>query len=77
MTYLDVTARFSPDGRVTPLYIRWEDDRRFPIDRVLDVRRAASLKQGGIGLRYTCRIGGQIRYLFLDGTRWFASDDEA
>ena len=76
MTYIDVTARFTPEGKVLPLFINWEDGRRFPIDRVLDVCRAAYLKQGGIGLRYTCRIGGQIRYLFLDGTKWFLSKEE-
>ena len=76
MTYIDVTARFTPEGKVLPLFINWEDGRRFPIDRVLDVCRAASLKQGGIGLRYTCRIGGQIRYLVLDGTKGFLSKEE-
>ncbi len=75
MEYIDVTARFHPDGRVEPLCINWEDGRRFEIDRVMDVRRAASLKQGGVGLRYTCRISGQVRYLFLDGTRWFVSNE--
>ena len=73
MDYIDVTARFYPDGRVIPLCINWEDGRKFEIDRVLDIRRAASLKKGGIGLRYTCRILGRERYLFLDGTKWFIS----
>ncbi len=76
MTHVTMIARFAPDGTVTPLTLCWTDGRRYEIDRVLDVRRAASLKQGGIGLRYTCRIRGQIRYLFLDGTRWFVSDNE-
>ena len=41
------------------------------IDRVLDVRPAASLKAGGAGLRYTVRIGRTETYLFLEETRWF------
>ncbi len=73
MEYIDVTARFYPDGRVEPLCINWADGTEYEIDRVLDIRRAASLKKGGIGLRYTCRIKGRQRYLFLDGTRWFIS----
>lgn len=37
----------------------------------MDVRRAASLKAGGTGLRYRCLIGGRERYLFFEDPRWF------
>lgn len=73
MEYIDVTARFHPDGKIEPLCINWTDGTCYEIDKVLDICRAASLKKGGIGLRYTCRIKGQQRYLFLDETRWFIS----
>ncbi len=69
--YVDVTARFDTEGTILPLSIQWEDGRRFEIDKVLDVRPAASLKAGGCGMRYTCRILGQLRYLFLEENRWF------
>ena len=59
--------------------LRWTDGRLYAIDRVLDVRPAPSLKAGGQGQRYTVRIQGQERFLFLEGTpegiqgrlRWF------
>lgn len=66
-----VLAEFDEQGRLLPRSITWEDGRRFAIDRVLDVRQAASLKVGGSGLRYTCRIAGQEVYLFCDDNRWF------
>jgi len=69
--YVDVTARFDKEGNVVPEHIIWEDGRRFEIDRVLDVRPAASLKAGGCGIRYTCRISGKETFLFLEGNRWF------
>ena len=69
--YVDVTARFDADGKILPLVLQWEDGREFEIDKVLDVRPAASLKAGGCGIRYTCRILGQLRYLFLEENRWF------
>lgn len=69
--FVSVEAKFDADGNLLPLCICWEDGRRFEIDRVLDVRYAASLKSGGVGLRYTCRIRNQERYLFLDNNRWF------
>ena len=37
----------------------------------MDVRRAASLKAGGTGLRYRCLIGGRERNLFYEDPRWF------
>jgi len=41
------------------------------VDRVLDVRPAASLKAGGAGTRYTVRIRGRQTYLFREEDRWF------
>ena len=41
--FVEVTARFDADGGLTPLDLIWEDGRHYPIDRILDVRRAASL----------------------------------
>ena len=69
--YVSVTAEFGVDGQLRPLTITWEDGRIYEIDRVLDIRRAASLKAGGAGIRYTCRIQGKVTYLFLENDRWF------
>ncbi len=76
-TYVEVTAAFSPEGTVIPLSIKWQDGTIYEVDRVLDIRRAAALKAGGCGLRYTCRIRGQQTYLFLDEDRWFVEAREA
>jgi len=69
--YVRVVAEFDEAGGVRPLSVAWEDGRRFEVDRVLDVRRAASTKAGGQGMRYTCRIMGRETYLFEDDGRWF------
>ncbi len=69
--YISVTARFDEDGNLLPLKIHWNDGRSFEIDKVTDIRYAASLKAGGAGLRYTCRICGAEKYLFLEENRWF------
>ena len=74
--YVDVTAQFDVDGTIVPLEIQWEDGRRYPIDRILDIRPAASLKAGGAGIRYTCRIGGHQKYLFLEENKWFVEAKE-
>lgn len=59
------------DGKVIPLEIEWEDGRIFVIDKILDMRKVASTKGGGKGLRYTCRILGKEKYLFLDEYFWW------
>ena len=72
---ISVRALMRSNGTVLPLEIEWDDGRKFVIDRVLDIRKAASTKGGGKGLRYTCRILGHQRYLFLDEYFWFVEVD--
>jgi len=69
--FISVTADFSADGQVKPVRLNWENGRRFEIDRITDIRKAASLKAGGIGLRYTCMIAGKQVYLYKDQDQWF------
>lgn len=69
--YVEVTAHFDTIGNVKPLSIVWENGKIFDIDRVLDTRRAASTKVGGVGLRYRVRILGKETYLFYENPRWF------
>jgi hypothetical protein len=49
-----VLAHFTFDKRVMPFKIMLEDGTSLKIDRVLDVRPAASLRAGGSGIRYVC-----------------------
>lgn len=66
--YVKVTATFDCDGDLIPEYIVWDDGRKYRIDKISDVRYAASLKAGGAGIRYTCHILGKERYLFWKKT---------
>lgn len=69
--WISVDVRVATDGRTLPLTIHWPDGRSFPIDRVLDVRQAASLKAGGCGMRYICRVRTKEVSLFCENGRWF------
>ena len=78
--YVGVEVEFSPDGIMYPRALVWEDGIKYNIDRVVDMRPAASLKAGGQGDRYTVVIKGQRRYLFFEKStealrkqagRWF------
>ena len=69
--HIQVVAQHDLEGRIRPLSLIGEDGRKFPIDRVLDIRQAASLKAGLQGMRYTCRIAGKEVYLFCDDGKWF------
>jgi hypothetical protein len=66
-----VILKQDTEGRKTPLSIIWKDGRSFEIDRILDIRRAASLKAGGVGERYTCRVRNKQIYLFDEEGCWF------
>lgn len=70
--YVEVMAEFTKDGELIPKSFVWTDGIRYEIDRITDKRRAASLKAGGVGMRYTCFIEGQQRYLYYeDNNMWF------
>ena len=68
--YIDVKAIFDKYGMLRPFSIYLDDDE-FEVDRLIDIRPAASLKSGGAGIRYTCYIDGKRTYLFLENNRWF------
>ena len=74
--YVKVRADHLLDGTVRPLMIRSEDGPIVRIDRVLDVRQAASLKAGGQGIRYTCEADGQRLLLFFEDPYWFLEADK-
>ncbi|AJQ27559.1 hypothetical protein [Pelosinus fermentans] len=69
--FVEVTAKHDTYGNIRPLSIKWEDGRVFEVDKIFDVRLAASLKAGGTGIRYTCKIMGKQVYLFDDEGKWF------
>ena len=70
--YVDVNATFSKDGRLIPKSFIWTDGHVYEIQRVKNVCRAASLKAGGVGMRYTCVIDGRESHLYYeDNNMWF------
>ena len=78
-TYVAVLGRWADTGTITPLLIFWREGQRYPVDKVLDCRPMASTRAGGYGLRFTCRIGGQITFLYYEPehSRWFVEEKEA
>ncbi len=42
--YVEVTAKFDTERNITPLAVAWEDGTVYEIDRIVDKRRAASLR---------------------------------
>jgi hypothetical protein len=71
--YVEVNADFTSDGKVLPCSFVWEDGRCFEVDRIINIQRVASLKVGGIGLRYTIRVLGKETYMWYEEneSKWF------
>ena len=70
--YVDVIAEFTKDGMLRPKSFTWVDGTVYEIQRIKDIRRTASLKAGGVGLRYTCVINGRDSHLYYeDNNMWF------
>ncbi|MDR1795516.1 MAG: hypothetical protein LBR25_08995 [Erysipelotrichaceae bacterium] len=68
--YVSVIAHCDREGKVMPLVIEWENQKKYRIDRILEIRPAAS-QVGGGGILYRVRIGSQERRLFYENYRWF------
>ncbi len=64
--YVDVDCTITANGKLIPRIIHFDDLHVYEIDKILDMRKAASLKVGGQGLRYTLRIQNKETYLFFD-----------
>ena len=74
--YVPVLVRFEADGKMRPMEIEFSEGQKYPVDQIIDVRRAACQSVGGVGDRYTCRIRGQERYLWFEKGRWFVEAKE-
>jgi len=66
ITYVAVDVHFTPSGMMIPLTIRWESGKKYKIDEVSDVRRAAGVRSDGVGIRYTVHINGRQSFLFFE-----------
>ena len=71
--YVPVTVHFDANGKMRPIEIEFDEIRRYHIDKILDVRRAACQSVGGVGERYTCCIRGRESYLWFEKGRWFVA----
>ena len=69
--YVPVIVRFDADGKLHPQIIEFDEEHKYVIDKVLDVRRAACQTVGGVGDRYTVQIHGKERYLWFERDKWF------
>ena len=74
--YIEVIAAHRFDGSLQPIKFKAEAFPAMRIDRVLDVRRGASIKAGGHGMRYRCRVGDKEITLWHDGQFWFLEMDD-
>lgn len=73
--YISVIAEMSTDGFPKPLEIIWETGAHYIVDKIIDIRKKASTKGGGAGLRYLVKIKNNTRYLFLKDDKWFIELD--
>ena len=70
--YVDVSVEFTKDGELIPRAIHWDDCKTYEIQKITDIRRAASLVAGATGIRYTIYVEGYESHLYYgDNHRLF------
>lgn len=73
-TYVDILVLFRSDGQKIPKIVYWDEYKKFAIDRIIDVRPAASRKVGGQGERYLCIINGTEHEIYFEDPAWFVEE---
>ena len=51
--YIPVVVQFDEEGKMRPLVIEFDKENQYPVDKVLNVCRAACESAGGVDGRYT------------------------
>ena len=83
--YVEVLIYATLDGVLLPFKMQTEHGDRYCIDKVVNIEPAASLKAGGQGMRYVCRVvivteDDQIYErsidLYHDGDFWFVEQEQ-
>ena len=72
-TFVKVAVDVDEDGKKTPRSLVF-GDITYIIDKVIDIRNCASFKAGGIGERYTIRIGDSTTHIYYENGRWFVEE---
>lgn len=84
--YVKVKVVFTEDGQMRPRALEWEDGHVYAIDRVKDVKQAATRRCGGQGDRYTVIVHGKEKQIYFERSasltgdkigRWFVERKQA
>ena len=68
--YVDVVVLNTKDAKLRPLFIVWDNNIKYPVDNILQIKKAHSSVGGG-GIMYLCLIQNQRRKLYYERDRWF------
>ena len=71
--YVKVLTEINEDGVKTPKVIVY-NDIKYEVDKVIDIKNRPSMKVGGIGEKYSIRIGNNITSIFFENGRWFVEE---
>ena len=71
--YVDVTVRFSAEGKMKPLSVGWSDGREYEVTRLLGTRTVPPRSDSFYPVRYDCVFGVDRRFLYYEPetSRWF------
>ena len=69
--YIKVNAVFDTIGNVIPNYIVWDNNKKYPIEDIYDIRYFEPENETRYGIRYVCLIQGKPRCLYYLNNRWY------
>lgn len=71
--HVEVEVKFLKEGGMRPVWVKWEDGRKFQVERIKFIERASARTGSVLPVRYTLIIGGREKRLYYEpeDMRWF------
>ena len=72
--YIEVNETISASGHARPHWFKWidgNDERKYDIDKILEIKQTYAPNVGGLAVRYKVLVGGKEKYLWYEGPAWF------
>lgn len=71
--HVEVEVKFLKEGGMRPVWVKWEDGRKFQVERIKFIERASTRTGSVLPVRYTLIIGGREKRLYYEpeDMRWF------
>lgn len=73
--FIDVICLNDRSGKLRPLTLIWDENNKYEITKILEIKPLSLLSSNQTGLKYTCLFSTNIKHnLYLDKGKWYVEE---